>query len=936
MQGKRRNKVQWRRRLLPLILVTFLLAGTVGLLMPVPALAAEGDINISGLGLNGEGITNTQSQLRGQEPLSDGVVAKSEKTMAPEGAAAMDWTLQLSGAREATIDKAYFEQGLNCSPSHRAFWTDGDDNVWGGMPLWLLVGMVDDDPDDGFMHFNFNDDLAAQNYQVKIISGDENSVTFDGAAIARNNEYIVANTLNGEPLPLQTDEGKDCWPLYLKGPAVSSGQQIGNIVRIELSGIPGLPVEWTLESLGDVGDTITREEFEEGLACAGSHYKEWTDQEGNVWSGMPLWVLLGVVDDDKTVGHWTFNDARAADGYTVKVVAKDGFSKTFNSADIARNDNYIVANKINGEPLTDKGPLRLVGAAVTKEDGSLGGSAVGNIVKIEIPELQTPPAEPGSWNLALDGKISDVFSQAEFEAAFNCCHAAEWTDGDGNKWSGIPLWLLAGWVDDRQPHKYDFNQAKAGYTILVKDRDGYTQEFASADVAKNSDYIVAHKCDGEPLTDSWPLRLVGAGVAKDGFLGDASIGNIVEIELTSFKTDLPVPETLITIKGDGVEREVTFTLAQLEAMRGDENKWVETCSYSTINTWPTKKFYLAEGVKLKALLDEAGLKPEATLITFRSKDYYRVIFTKKELLEDERYYYPGLKDTGAGDGEGYLLGSTDGATLVDTILALNSTDADEAGYMNDLLAPMLVMGQRWVTEQSNHCFAKWVETIEVTTDSTKPLERWASPTAEPESGIVAVETEVKLYGPRSDYDKVHYTTDGSTPTLESPMFNWIASRWWSSREDVLEEINKPIVIAEDTTIKAVVIGHGNADSEIVTFEYWVPSGKPIYLVVPAENDVYSIGATLDGIKTMTVKEEQTGFKYFTIGIEPIRAHEGTETAVFTHLRDELQLELNASVADFDVVDLAKAGFNVQPGDVIKAYIVDQLTNDPNCNPVVLH
>jgi hypothetical protein len=139
MQGKRRNKVQWRRRLLPLILVTFLLAGTVGLLMPVPALAAEGDINISGLGLNGEGITNTQSQLRGQEPLSDGVVAKSEKTMAPEGAAAMDWTLQLSGAREATIDKAYFEQGLNCSPSHRAFWTDGDDNVWGGMPLWLLV-----------------------------------------------------------------------------------------------------------------------------------------------------------------------------------------------------------------------------------------------------------------------------------------------------------------------------------------------------------------------------------------------------------------------------------------------------------------------------------------------------------------------------------------------------------------------------------------------------------------------------------------------------------------------------------------------------------------------------------------------------------------------------------------------------------------------------
>lgn len=109
--------------------------------------------------------------------------------------------------------------------------------------------------------------------------------------------------------------------------------------------------------------------------------------------------------------------------------------------------------------------------------------------------------------------------------------------------------------------------------------------------------------------------------------------------------------------------------------------------------------------------------------------------------------------------------------------------------------------------------------------------------------------------------------------------------------------------------------------------------KPQYKVVPVADDVYTIGET-DGFKTLTIKEEQTGFKYFTVAIEPIQAHEGKETVVFTHLRNGVQLQLNASVADFDVVNTAKAGFNVQTGDVVKIFIVDQLTNDPGCNPVI--
>jgi len=119
-------------------------------------------------------------------------------------------------------------------------------------------------------------------------------------------------------------------------------------------------------------------------------------------------------------------------------------------------------------------------------------------------------------------------------------------DGNGDEWSGMPLWFLTGWVDDREPHDYNGNQAMAGYTVLVKAGDGYTKEFASADVAWSEDYIIANRFNGAPLDDSWPLRLVGPGAANpDGTLGGLSVGNVAEIELADFQTVLPVQEVHI-------------------------------------------------------------------------------------------------------------------------------------------------------------------------------------------------------------------------------------------------------------------------------------------------------------------------------------------------------------------------------------------------------
>ena len=131
------------------------------------------------------------------------------KTVASTGVTPTDWSLELSGAKDETVTKAYFESGLACAASgHQVFWTDADNNVWGGVPLWVLVAMIDDNPDVGPDHFNFNDSIATQGYSVKVISGDGWDTTLSSADIARNSGYIVANTLNGQPLSFLTSGGK--------------------------------------------------------------------------------------------------------------------------------------------------------------------------------------------------------------------------------------------------------------------------------------------------------------------------------------------------------------------------------------------------------------------------------------------------------------------------------------------------------------------------------------------------------------------------------------------------------------------------------------------------------------------------------------------------------------------------------------------------------
>lgn len=297
------------------------------------------------------------------------------------GPYAEEWTLQLSGVEELEMDRPTFESLASCY-YHTAYYNysdDDGDHSYEGVPLWVLVSAIDGgDVEDG--HYMFNDVLAESGYTVNVTASDGYSGNFTSEQVARNDSIIVAYKLNDEPL----EEGD--WPLTIVGDGLSGAQKVRMIASIALEGVEDAPA-WELELAGLTSATLDEWEFvalyncDEGLHLSYYNYTE--DDEDHSYAGIPLWVLIGMVDGVDS-GHWEFNDSLAVLGYNVTITGTDGYNKTISIGDIEYNDSLIVALTFDGEYLTgDEYPLMLIGEDLP---GSLRIKSVASIELVDLPE----------------------------------------------------------------------------------------------------------------------------------------------------------------------------------------------------------------------------------------------------------------------------------------------------------------------------------------------------------------------------------------------------------------------------------------------------------------------------------------------------------------------------------------------------------------------
>ena len=240
----------------------------------------------------------------------------------------------------------------------------------------------------------------------------------------------------------------------------------------------------------------------------------------------------------------------------------------------------------------------------------------------------------------------------------------------------------------------------------------------------------------------------------------------------------------LTITGDGVEREVSLTLAELKSMAIAQN------AYTALNTWPTKSIYYAQGVVVAELLETAGLKYSATTINFSEAPSsggsagYNMTFLLDDLLT-ERYTFEGEKKA------------------VPAIIATKLGEKDFAGM--DEIDMRLVYGQLDAQEQTSAGFVKSVSIITVSCAEVRQ---------HPTPGASVIQIAPDQFSVELNSDnvnaKIYYTTDGSEPTVHSKMYNVSAPHWQP-------HLNAPFTVSGNTVVKAIAVATGYAYSKVLEF-----------------------------------------------------------------------------------------------------------------------
>ncbi len=257
--------------------------------------------------------------------------------------------------------------------------------------------------------------------------------------------------------------------------------------------VKSLGEEWTLHAQGSIDKTIDRASIE-SCGAPQCHGTTWTDDKAQQWAGVPLWLLVGSVDDEIEHEGPAFNDTLADAGYGVDVIASDGYTTTFDAARIKRNNNIIVAYKVNGNQLPEEYfPLRLVGSDLNKKE------MVGAIAQIKVgleplPVTETATAEPAvteapaaskvevTGSLVITGAVNKPmgFKEADLRAMDSLKVSAETKKGKQN-FDGVSLNALL-----------DLAGLKDGATTLViTASDGYSAEVKLADVRDYPNSLVA-------------------------------------------------------------------------------------------------------------------------------------------------------------------------------------------------------------------------------------------------------------------------------------------------------------------------------------------------------------------------------------------------------------------------------------------------------------
>jgi hypothetical protein len=297
--------------------------------------------------------------------------------------------------------------------------------------------------------------------------------------------------------------------------ACSGGPDIQNDTKTAKGEVP----EWTIAVSGEGNTKLTGADYMamRNNSEIGVEISLEKKGETSLYTGIPFKQIVALADGGPSSG---FDADLWKAGYDITLTASDGYSVTFNTADIDVEELYLV----NSKDGTDIPPQTV-------------GDVPGNlwVKELILVELEIGPSGRGEENgpgfqLTLDiGGTEHTFTLDELEAT------PYYTEGKGSfttsagttythTYGGVVLAdLLESYFD-----------LKPDTTVTFVASDGYEMSYSGKEImdTTNGEWILAFKSDGSALPlDPGPIRTVKIGPETPNIEGHLSVKMIEKIKV---------------------------------------------------------------------------------------------------------------------------------------------------------------------------------------------------------------------------------------------------------------------------------------------------------------------------------------------------------------------------------------------------------------------
>lgn len=319
---------------------------------------------------------------------------------------------------------------------------------------------------------------------------------------------ILAYEANGEPFDAKQDGTLRLAIISAELNQVTDGHW--SVKWVNKFEVKNLGEEWVLELNGAISKPTDRASVE-SCGAPQCHGSSWTDDKAQEWVGVPLWLFVGTVDDEIEHEGPAFNEELAAAGYSVDVIAADGYTVTFDAARLNRNDDILVAYKVNENQLPEEYfPLRLVGDDLAKNEmvGMIAEIKVGlePIVVATEEATEEAAAEPVevTGSLVITGAVTQPmgFMEADLRGMEVLKITAEHPKKGKEDYEGVSLNALLGLV----------GVTDGATTLVITASDGYSAEVSLDEIRACAECLLGFTNTAEKFKMVMPNLPSGAWV----------------------------------------------------------------------------------------------------------------------------------------------------------------------------------------------------------------------------------------------------------------------------------------------------------------------------------------------------------------------------------------------------------------------------------------